>query len=149
MSNSLRPHGLQPTRLLCPWNFPDKNTGAGCHFLLQGIFPTQVSNLGLPLYRQMLYRLSHQGSPCMLYNVYIKVYMQSSVTLFKDTITCLPNIYFSSFLASIILTLLMWKHPWLIISASTWQSVAHMVCIEFAEWCFWDDPLMGCSCGFQ
>ena len=45
MSNSLRPYGLQPTRLLCPWNFPDKNTGVGCHFLLHGIFPTQGSNL--------------------------------------------------------------------------------------------------------
>ena len=32
-----RPHGLQPTRLLCPWDFPGKNTGLGCHFLLQGI----------------------------------------------------------------------------------------------------------------
>ena len=37
-------HGLWPTRLLCPWNFPGKNTGAGYHFLLQGIFPTQGSN---------------------------------------------------------------------------------------------------------
>src|SRR5574340_1477486 len=35
MSNSVRPHGLQPTRLLCPWNSPGKNTGLGCHFLLQ------------------------------------------------------------------------------------------------------------------
>ena len=34
----------QPTRPLCPWNFPDKNTGVGCHFLLQGIFPTQGLN---------------------------------------------------------------------------------------------------------
>ena len=32
-------------RLLCPWNFPDKNTGVGCHFLLQGIFSTQGWNL--------------------------------------------------------------------------------------------------------
>ena len=38
ISNSLQPHGLQATRLLCPWNFPGKNAGAGCHFLLQGIF---------------------------------------------------------------------------------------------------------------
>ena len=38
---------LQPTRPLCPWNFPGKNTGVGCHVLLQGIFPTQGSNLGL------------------------------------------------------------------------------------------------------
>ena len=47
MFDSLRPHGLYPTRLLCQWNFPGKNTGVGCHFLLQGIFPTQGSNLGL------------------------------------------------------------------------------------------------------
>ena len=36
MSDSLRPHGLEPTRLLCPWNSPGKITGVGCHFLLQG-----------------------------------------------------------------------------------------------------------------
>ena len=41
MSNSFRPHGLQPTRLLCPWDSPGKNTGVGCHALLQGIFLTQ------------------------------------------------------------------------------------------------------------
>ena len=34
MSDSVRPHGLQPTRLLCPWDSPGKNTGVGCHFLL-------------------------------------------------------------------------------------------------------------------
>ena len=44
---SLRPHGLQPTRLLCPWDFPGQDTGVGCYFLLQGIFPTQGSNPGL------------------------------------------------------------------------------------------------------
>ena len=37
------------TRLLCPWNSPGKNTGVGCHALLQGIFPTQGLNLGLLL----------------------------------------------------------------------------------------------------
>ena len=47
VSNSLRPHGLQPARLLCPWDSPGTNTGVGCHFLLQGIFPTQGSNRGL------------------------------------------------------------------------------------------------------
>ena len=40
----------------------DKNTGVGCHFLLQGIFPTQGLNLGFPHCRQILYHLSHQGS---------------------------------------------------------------------------------------
>ena len=34
----LWPHGLEPTRLLCPWDFPGKNTGVGCHILLQGSF---------------------------------------------------------------------------------------------------------------
>ena len=41
VSEVLRPHGLEPTRLLCPWDFPGKNTGVGCRFLLQGIFLTQ------------------------------------------------------------------------------------------------------------
>ena len=41
MSNSLWPHGLKSARLLCPWNFPGRNTGVDCHFLLQGSFPTQ------------------------------------------------------------------------------------------------------------
>ena len=60
MSNSLRSQGLQPTRLLHPWDFPGKNTGMGCHFLLQGIFLTQGLNLGLLHCRQTLYCLSHQ-----------------------------------------------------------------------------------------
>ena len=47
VSNSLQPNRLQPTRLPCPWDFPGKNTGAGCHFLLQRIFLTQGSNLRL------------------------------------------------------------------------------------------------------
>jgi len=45
---------------------PGKNTGVGCHALLQGIFPTQGSNLGLPYCRQILYCLSYQGSPRIL-----------------------------------------------------------------------------------
>ena len=53
--DSLRPLGLQPARLLCPWDFPGKNTGVGCHFLLQGLFPTQGLNLRLLLGRQILY----------------------------------------------------------------------------------------------
>ena len=41
VSDSLQPCGLKPARLLCPWDFPGKNIGVGCHFLLQGIFLTQ------------------------------------------------------------------------------------------------------------
>ena len=47
MSNSMRPYGLSPTRLLCPCDSPGKNSGVGCHALLQGIFLTQESNLRL------------------------------------------------------------------------------------------------------
>ena len=63
VSNSLRPHGLQPTSLLCSWNFPGKRTGVGCHFLIQGIFPTQGSNPHLLLWQAGSVPLSHQGSP--------------------------------------------------------------------------------------
>ena len=48
--------------LLCPWDAPGKSTGVGFSFLLQRIFLTQGSNPGLLHCRQMLYRLSHQGS---------------------------------------------------------------------------------------
>ena len=58
MSDSLPPHGLYS-----PWNSPGQSTEVGRLSLLQAIFPTQGSNLGLPHGRQILYQLSHQGSP--------------------------------------------------------------------------------------
>ena len=47
-------------------DFPGKNIGVGCHALFQGIFPTQGLNPGFPHCRQILYHLSHQGSPRIL-----------------------------------------------------------------------------------
>ena len=47
VSDSLRSHELWPAKLVCPWNSPGNNTGVGCHFHLQVIFPTQGLNLGL------------------------------------------------------------------------------------------------------
>ena len=41
LSDSLQPYDLQPARLLCPWDSPDKNIGVGFHTFLQVIFPTQ------------------------------------------------------------------------------------------------------------
>ena len=58
VSDSLRPHGLYS-----PWNSPGQNTGVGSLSLLQDIFPTQGSNPGLLHCRQILYQLSHKGSP--------------------------------------------------------------------------------------
>ena len=91
MPYSLQPHGLQTTRLLCPWHFPGKNTGMGCHFLLQGIFPTQGLNSGLLHCRQILYQLSYKGSPppqylVITYNgkVWKRLYM-------CESLCCTPN----------------------------------------------------------
>ena len=67
MSDFLQPHGLKPTRLLCPWDFPGKNPGVGCHFLLQGIFLTQGSNLCL------LHLLHHQVDPLILHHLGIEL----------------------------------------------------------------------------
>ena len=60
--DSLQLHGLRPARLLCPWDFPDKNTGVGCHSLLQEIFLTQVSKLRLLHWQVDSLPLSHPGS---------------------------------------------------------------------------------------
>ena len=48
---------------LRPWDSLGKNTGGGCHFLLQGVFPTQGSNLGLLYCKRILYHLSHLRNP--------------------------------------------------------------------------------------
>ena len=61
---------LQPHEL----HSPGKNTGVGCHSLLQGIFPTQRSNQGLPHCRQILYRLSHS---------YHKIHCESCLHLYR------------------------------------------------------------------
>ena len=58
----LQAPGLWPARLLCPWDFPSKNTGVGCHSLLQG-FPTQGWNSSLLHWQVDSLPLSHQGSP--------------------------------------------------------------------------------------
>ena len=62
-SCSVKSYPLQPHGLYSPWNSPGRNTGVGSRFLLQGVFPTQGSNSGLSHCRQILYHMSHQGSP--------------------------------------------------------------------------------------
>ena len=54
---------LRPQGLYSPWNSPCQNTEVGSLFLLQGIFPSQGLNPGLPLFRQILYQLGQKGSP--------------------------------------------------------------------------------------
>ena len=74
MSNSLRPHGLQPSRLLRPWDFPGKNTGVGCHFFFQEIFWTWASN------------------PCLLHCRQI-LYHWASMEVLKFSLVCTKNVF--------------------------------------------------------
>ena len=60
VSHSVVSDSLDPIRLLGPWDSPGKNTGVGCHSLLQGIFPTQRSNPSVLHCRKMLSHLCHQ-----------------------------------------------------------------------------------------
>ena len=90
MSDSLRPCRLQPARLLCPQDFPGKNTGKDYHALLQGIFQTQGPNLCLLVScigRQVLYHQHHRGSP--------------HLTLITSLQTSLPNLITLTVKASI------------------------------------------------
>ena len=89
-SNSSRLHGLYPTRLLCPWDFPSKNTGVGFHFLLQRIFPTGELNGALLHCRRILYQLSYQGSPnCVWRNIpSVHKYLLSVGFLFVCLFVC-------------------------------------------------------------
>ena len=65
VSDSWRPHGRQPARLLCPWDSPGKITGVGSHFLLQGIFLTQGIN-STSLASPALAERAHHWSPTAL-----------------------------------------------------------------------------------
>ena len=65
-TQSCDPMDCSPPGSSVPGDFPGKNTGVGCHALLQGIFPTQGSNPGLLHCRGILYQLSYQRSPCYM-----------------------------------------------------------------------------------
>ena len=107
---TLRPRGLQPTRLLCPWDPPGKSTGLGCHFLLQGIFPTQGSNPTRLHWQADSLQLSRQGSPAAIvtfhkFIIFLEVgrlngfyglksrYLQSHVPSrgFRGECACMPS----------------------------------------------------------
>ena len=79
----LWPQGLQPTRLLCPWDFPGKNIGMDCHFLLQGIFWSRNWTVSPALQADSLL-LSHQGSPYSL----SKFQLYNSVINYSHHVLC-------------------------------------------------------------
>ena len=91
MSDSLQPHGLYD-----PWNSPGQNTGVGSLSLLQGIFPTQGSNPGLPHCRQILYQLSHKGSPRILEWVAYPFCRGSSWPSNRTGVSCTAGRFFTN-----------------------------------------------------
>ena len=94
--DSLWPLGLQPSRLLCPWDSPGKKTGVGCYALLRGIFPTQGSNPGLLHCRGILYQLSHQRSPRILEWVAVPFSRGSSRPRNWTRVFCIAGGFFTS-----------------------------------------------------
>ena len=75
MSDSMEPRGLYS-----PWDSPGQNTGVGSLSLLQGVFPTQGSNPGLPHYRWILYQLSHlPGNSIFLKVPFLTFYFPAQV----------------------------------------------------------------------
>ena len=91
LSNYLRPHGLYS-----PWNSPGQNTGVGSLSFLQGIFPTQGSNPGLPHCRQILYQLSHKGSPRILEWVTYPFSSGSSQPRNQTGVSCIAGGFFTN-----------------------------------------------------
>ena len=94
VSDCSRAHRLQPTRLLCPWDSPGKNTAVGCHFLLQGIFPTQRCNprLFYLLHWQVgSFPLHHLGSACKVTLVQslgcVQLFVIPWTTALKDSLS--------------------------------------------------------------
>ena len=90
-SDSLQPHGLYS-----PWNSPGQNTGVRSLSLLQGIFPTQELNPGLPHCRQILYQLSHKGSPRILEWVACPLSSRSSQPRNETRVSCIVGRFFTN-----------------------------------------------------
>ena len=104
MSDSVRPHRQQPTRLPRPWNSPDKNTGVGCHFLLQCMKvksesevaqscltlrnPKDCSLPGSSIHGIFQARVLQWGAIAFSWSLFIH-----SPTLAPRTPSCLPNCY--------------------------------------------------------
>ena len=103
----LRPHGLQPSRPLCPWDSPGKNAGVGCHFLLQGIFPTQGSNPRLLHWQADSLPLSHLGSFKYI-SIYYKIVEKIHRVL--SGVNCPPHWFLNTRPYSFVYTYLLYKY---------------------------------------
>ena len=91
VSNSFWPH-----RLYSPWNSPGQNTRVNSLSILQGIFPTQGLNPGLSHCRQIIYHLSHKGSPRILEWVAYPFSSGSSQPRNQTGVSCIANGFFTN-----------------------------------------------------
>ena len=132
VSNSLWPHGLWPIRLLCPWNFPGKNTGVDCHFLLQRVFLIQELNLHSCIScvsRWVLYQLSHQGSP-------IRGMCTLLIFLTKDSSLMMVGVKTLIRMASS-MSLLEYVAQWKVTITSLWPCSEESHCLSNTTRPFW------------
>ena len=86
----------QAHELYRPWNFPGQNTGVGSCSLLQGVFPTQGSNPGLPYCGWILYQLSHKRSPRILEWVAYPFSSRSSQPRNWTAVSCIAGGFFTN-----------------------------------------------------
>ena len=87
---------VTPWTIYSPWNSPSQNTGVGSLSLLQGISTTQGSNPVLPHCRQILYQLSHQGSPRILEWVAYPFFRGSSQPRNRTSVSCIAGRFFTN-----------------------------------------------------
>ena len=118
VSDPLGPHGLQPTRLLCPWNSPDKNPGVGRHSLLREIFPTGAT-LNVTTYCDSFKPLPW-GLTALLH--------ASEAALMTTTMLCWPSL-------SRVGGLGVWKHPYPLFHANGPQAMGRgwLPCLEMVQ----------------
>ena len=100
------PMGCSPPGSSVHRDSTGQNTGVGCHDLLQGIFPTQGLKAGLPHCRQILYSLSHQGSPRILQCIVYPFSRGTSQPRNWTRVSCIAGRFFTSWAT--------WKAPWII-----------------------------------
>ena len=98
---------LQLHGLYSPWNSPGQNTGGGRFSLLQGIFPTQGSNQGLPHCRWIHYQLSHKGSPSKSVQFFLSVKLPTSSQSYINSLS------FSQLAISSLIFFFCWNISWL------------------------------------
>ena len=147
MSDSVRPHRRQPTRLLCPWDFPGKNTGVGCHFLLQCMkvkSESEVAQLCPTLLDPMDY--SQPGSS--IYGILQARVLEWVAIAFSDKWSITFFIFFSGFIHVIILFIkLCGGYSWGLRPLHGDSGVGlHKMVSEFlnGEVCWTQSPSRGC-----